>query len=93
MQFLCNICGFSAGSKGSLKSHLRKHDDREYECENCGKKIIGYNNYNSHKMSHKKKPCPICWKPINANSIGSHKFRKDINLDTTERLEPLAMEK
>ena len=71
--FLCNECGHSAKSKISLKTHARKHDTRKFSCDICDKIVIGYNNYNGHKATHKELSCPICWKMIPKNSLTSHK--------------------
>ena len=73
MDFLCNECGHSANCKISLKTHARKHDTREFSCDICDKIVIGYNNYNGHKATHKELSCPICWKMIPKNSLTSHK--------------------
>ena len=77
MDFLCNECGHSANSRISLKTHARKHDTREFSCDICAKIVIGYNNYNGHKATHKELSCPICWKmiPKNSSSLRLHEER------------------
>ena len=73
MNFLCTECGHNAASKLALKKHARKHDKREFSCDECEKIIIGYSNFNGHKAMHRKVTCPICWKLIHKNSLTSHK--------------------
>ena len=66
------FCGNGFARKNQLKSHLRIHDEREYSCDICNQKVVGYNKYNSHKAIHQQKPCSVCGNHISKKSFAAH---------------------
>lgn len=62
--FLCTTCGYSAGSKSTLKLHSRKHTgDKPFACDQCQYSSSDHNALRRHKMRHSgRRPykCPYC---------------------------------
>ena len=47
---ICTECGESVPVKNIKRHNLRKHDKREFICEECGTKSVGYEAHRGHKV-------------------------------------------
>lgn len=63
---VCNICGYAATYKGTLREHLKRHiGDFNFHCESCGKGFYSKYELQRHKNFHTgERPfgCVICGK-------------------------------
>ena len=83
---VCNICGATLRSKGSMEQHQRRHyDEKPFKCTECSRMFIGQTDLARHKMIHKERTfqCGVCQKKfvyrehLNRHSVihtGEHNF-------------------
>ena len=68
---VCGDCGFNAANRQALRDHkVFHHDQAKYECEFCGRQILGKRRLTKHLNRHKqpftgKTECPECHKKVN----------------------------
>jgi hypothetical protein len=60
---VCPVCGELCTTRGMINNHLNNLH-KVIKCEECGVKVTGAKNYNSHKKkAHTGTwPCPVCGK-------------------------------
>ena len=69
---LCVVCGSEFPNKKSMTNHLQTHDQREFDCQKCGEKIVGVKKFNNHMAGHKTFNCEKCNGIMPFNSRSSH---------------------
>ena len=47
---LCPECGENVPVKKMKQHNRRRHDTREYQCEQCGITTVGYEKHQTHKV-------------------------------------------
>ncbi|XP_055589140.1 gastrula zinc finger protein XlCGF26.1-like isoform X2 [Uranotaenia lowii] len=95
--FVCDICGKSYTSKGSLKIHSYTHDrdSMPFKCTVCGKGFPLGNKLKEHMMRHKgirNFTCPHCGlQKVTRNELNGHirlvhkrEFRRQCDLCSNE---------
>ena len=73
MSFTCHVCGVSAQTTAKLRHHIQRvHDERNFDCDTCGKTITGLQKFISHQKSHQGFVCPVCEKKVSMKNKSRH---------------------
>ncbi|KAL7730248.1 hypothetical protein ACLKA6_016514 [Drosophila palustris] len=61
--FVCAVCSTGFKNKARLRVHYQIHEEPNYECNICGKKLQTRRTWNMHKVVHsedRKFKCDVC---------------------------------
>ena len=68
----CQYCEFKTGTSASLKLHMRKHFDPQFQCSFCEKKLKSEKSLKAHEREHTgEKPfkCDVCGNSYKARNV------------------------
>ena len=72
----CEECGKCCVNSSALKVHMLMHDDPQYKCGYCEKRLKNKTSLAAHERQHtgeKPYPCSICAAGFASNSgLGQH---------------------
>ena len=72
-KFSCEVCKIQFPKAISLKNHkLKIHDNRQFNCLNCGLQFLGLRRFNEHMRRYRSVSCKICGKDIQAKNFSRH---------------------
>ncbi|XP_058832687.1 zinc finger protein 700-like [Topomyia yanbarensis] len=69
-RFICNVCGASLKTEGSLRIHMANHGDPQFTCTTCAKKFHTRAALKKHLSVHsdeRKHECKVCGKKFKSH--------------------------